>query len=68
MFCFISDQNLFSYQDKMDLSKLTLYPEKNVKLPLYGIIKLPDNYEKVSKDKDIQFVLYKKNLNSFFKG
>ena len=52
MFCFISDQNLFSYQDKMDLSKLTLYPEKNVKLPLYGIIKLPDNYEKVSKDKD----------------
>ena len=35
----------------MDLSKLTLYPEKNVKLPLYGIIKLPDNYEKVLKDK-----------------
>ena len=35
----------------MDLSKTTLYPEKNVKLPLYGIIKLPDNYEKVLKDK-----------------
>ena len=37
----------------MDLSKLTLYPEKNVKLPLYGIIKLPDNYEKVLQDKTV---------------
>ena len=37
----------------MDLSKLTLYPEKNVKLPLYGIMKLPANYEKVLKDKTV---------------
>ena len=64
MFCFISDQNILSYQDKMDLSKLTLYPEKNVKLPLYGIIKLPDNYEKVSKDKDCHKIY---NLSSIIR-
>ena len=29
------------------LSRTTLYPEKNEKLPEYGIIKLPDHYEEV---------------------
>ena len=30
------------------LSRTTLYPEKNEKLPEFGIIKLPDHYEEVS--------------------
>ena len=29
------------------LSRTTLYPEKIEKLPEFGIIKLPDHYEKV---------------------
>ena len=30
------------------LSRTTLYPEKIEKLPEFGIIKLPDHYEKVN--------------------